>query len=88
MNWVVRIADDAQAYIDGLLPKHRRQVSRSISQMEQDPFRGDVKSLQGGKWEGCYRKRSGDFRIIFAVDRAHRFVDVFWVLLRSEKTYR
>lgn len=88
MKWVVRIADDAQAFIDSLPPKNRRQVSQSISQMEQDPFRGDVKSLQGGKWEGCYRKRAGDFRIIFAADRAGRFVDVFSVLLRSEKTYR
>jgi mRNA-degrading endonuclease RelE of RelBE toxin-antitoxin system len=88
MNWVVRIADDAQAFLDGLPPKLRRQISRSISQMEHDPLRGDVKPLQGGRWHGCYRKRSGDYRIIFSVDRNERFVDIFWVLLRSEKTHR
>lgn len=88
MNWVVRVADDAQTCIDGLPPKFRRQVSQSISQLEEDPFRGNVKPLQGGKWHGCYRKRSGDYRIVFAVDRHQRFVDVFSILLRSEKTYR
>ena len=88
MNWVVRIADDAQSFLDVLAPKLRRQIWRSISQMEEDPFRGDVKPLQGGKWHGCYRRRSGDYRIVFAVDRNQRLVDIFWVLLRSEKTYR
>jgi len=43
---------------DGLAPKFRRQVSQSISQMEEGPFRGNVKPLLGGKWHGCYRKRS------------------------------
>jgi len=42
MNWVVRIADDARLFLDGLPNKARRQVSRSIGQMEQDPFQGDV----------------------------------------------
>ncbi|HTU45464.1 MAG TPA: hypothetical protein VMF91_10405 [Bryobacteraceae bacterium] len=45
--------------------KTRRQVSRSISQLEQDPFQGDVEPLKGKAWKGCYRKRSGDYRIIF-----------------------
>jgi mRNA-degrading endonuclease RelE of RelBE toxin-antitoxin system len=88
MNWVVRIADDAQRVLDELRPKLRRQVTQSISQMEQNPFHGDVKALQGMKWQGCYRKRSGDYRIVYAVDRKRRFVDVFWILARSEKTYR
>jgi mRNA-degrading endonuclease RelE of RelBE toxin-antitoxin system len=57
MNWVVRIADDAQLFVNGLPTKTRRQVSRSIGQMEQDPFQGDVKALQGKAWKGYYRKR-------------------------------
>jgi mRNA-degrading endonuclease RelE of RelBE toxin-antitoxin system len=52
------------------------------------PFRGDVKPLQGKTWKGYYRKRAGDYRIIFLVNHDERLVDVSWVLLRSEKTYR
>jgi mRNA-degrading endonuclease RelE of RelBE toxin-antitoxin system len=88
MNWVVRIAQDAQLFIDGLSDKTRRQVSRGFNQLEQDPFHGDVKALQGKAWKGYYRKRVGDYRIIFFVHREQRFIDVSWVVLRSEKTYR
>jgi mRNA-degrading endonuclease RelE of RelBE toxin-antitoxin system len=88
MNWVVRIADDAQLFIQNLPDKTPRQVSRSISQLEEDPFRGDVKPLKGEEWKGYYRKRAGDYRIIFFLHHGQRLVDVSWVLRRSEKTYR
>jgi mRNA-degrading endonuclease RelE of RelBE toxin-antitoxin system len=88
MNWIVRIADDAQLFIQNLPDKTRRQVSGSISQLEQDPFQGDVKPLKGKDWKGYYRKRAGDYRIIFFVHHDQRLIDVSWVLRRSEKTYR
>jgi mRNA-degrading endonuclease RelE of RelBE toxin-antitoxin system len=87
MSWVVRISDDAQQFIDRLTPKARHQVSRSISQMEHDPFQGDVKALQGKAWRGYYRKRTGDYRIIFFAHREQKIIDVAHVLLKSEKTY-
>jgi len=55
MSWVVRLADDAHEFLDSLNPKYQRQVAKNISEMERDPFRGDVKALQGEKWRGCYR---------------------------------
>ena len=71
MNWVVRIADDAQLFIQNLPDKARRQVSGSISQLEQDPFRGDVKPLKGEEWEEYYRKRAGDYRITAGFTTSH-----------------
>ena len=88
MNWVVRVSDDARLFINQLPLKVRRQVNRSIGQMEQDPFRGDVLPLQGPEWKGYYRKRAGDYRIVFFPHRQQRTVDVGWVLLRKERTYR
>lgn len=88
MNWVVRIADEARLAIDALPTKARRQVARHIGRMEQDPFQGDVKALQGKAWKGYYRKRVGDYRIIFFPHRDQRNVDVAWVVLKSEQTYR
>jgi mRNA-degrading endonuclease RelE of RelBE toxin-antitoxin system len=88
MKWVVRIADDAQLFIQNLPDKTRRQVSRAISELEQDPFRADVKVLKGREWKGYYRKRAGDYRVIFFVHHEQRLIDVSWVLRRSEKTYR
>jgi mRNA-degrading endonuclease RelE of RelBE toxin-antitoxin system len=56
--------------------------------MEQDPFQGDVKALQGKAWKGYYRKRTGDYRIIFFPHHERHIVDVAWVVLKSEKTYQ
>ncbi len=55
--------------------------------MEQDPFQGDVKALQGKAWKSYYRKRTGDYRIVFFPHREQHIVDVAWVVLKSEKTY-
>ena len=88
MPWTVRVADDARLFIENLPEKARPQVSRSVSQLEHDPFRGDVRSLRGEEWKGYYRKRAGDYRIIFFLHHEQRVVDVAWVLRRSEKTYR
>jgi len=88
MGWVVRIADDAQAFLDALPPKTRRQLSRSVSAMERDPFQGDVQALHGTAWKGFYRKRSGAYRIIFFPRYDEQVVDVAWIVARSEKAYR
>ncbi|HXW15084.1 MAG TPA: type II toxin-antitoxin system RelE/ParE family toxin [Terriglobia bacterium] len=88
MPWTIRVADDAQSFIESLPEKARRQVWRSVSQLEEDPFRGDVQPLKGKEWKGYYRKRVGDYRIIFFLHDEQRIIDVAWVLRRSEKTYR
>jgi mRNA-degrading endonuclease RelE of RelBE toxin-antitoxin system len=63
-------------------------VRRAIDGLADDPHRGDVRPLQGKDWKGYFRKRIGDFRIVFALDHAARAVTVHAVLRRSEKTYR
>jgi mRNA-degrading endonuclease RelE of RelBE toxin-antitoxin system len=88
MPWTVRIADDAHLFVESLPEKTRRQISRSITQLEEDPFRGDVKPLKGNEWKGYYRKRAGDYRIIFLMHHERRLIDVSWALRRTEKTYR
>lgn len=88
MKWVVRISNDAQTFIDSLAGKVRRQVTHSISQLEDDPFHGNVKPLHGKAWRGWYRKRTGDYRVIFSVNHELHTVDIASVLPRSEKTYR
>jgi mRNA-degrading endonuclease RelE of RelBE toxin-antitoxin system len=88
MPWTVRLANGAQLFIENLPDKARRQVSRSLGQLEEDPFRGDVIPLKGREWKGYYRKRAGDYRIIFFLHDEQRLVDVAWVLRRSGRTYR
>jgi mRNA-degrading endonuclease RelE of RelBE toxin-antitoxin system len=88
MPWTIRVADDAQSFIENLPEKARNQISRSLDQLEEDPFLGNVRPLQGKEWKGYYRKRAGDYRIIFFPHHEQRLIDVGWALRRSEKTYR
>ena len=55
---------------------------------ESDPFAGDIKLLKGPEWKGRFRKRVGDYRIIFTADHSTKLVGISAILLRSERTYR
>jgi mRNA-degrading endonuclease RelE of RelBE toxin-antitoxin system len=56
--------------------------------MASDPFRGNVKALKGDEWKSVFRRRIGDYRILFTADRKDEIVHVLRILLRSGKTYR
>jgi mRNA-degrading endonuclease RelE of RelBE toxin-antitoxin system len=56
--------------------------------MAADPFEGNVKALKGDQWRGVFRRRIGDYRILFTAARAEQTVFVLRILLRSETSYR
>jgi mRNA-degrading endonuclease RelE of RelBE toxin-antitoxin system len=51
--------------------------------MARDPFSGDIKALQG-EWKGFYRRRVGDFRIIFSVDVEIKVVSIESIIDRKD----
>ena len=61
-------------------PIHSR-VIEALKEMETDPFRYDVKPLQGAV--SIYRRRVGDYRIVFHVDFKQNIVFVSLVEHRS-----
>jgi mRNA-degrading endonuclease RelE of RelBE toxin-antitoxin system len=56
--------------------------------MAADPFHGNVKALQGPEWKGAFRRRIGDYRVVFTADQAQRTVVIQQISLRSGATYR
>jgi len=56
--------------------------------MQSDPFQGDVKALWGDEWKGVFRRRIGDYRLLFLPDSGRQVASVLRILIRSEKTYR
>ena len=54
--------------------------------MEEDPFGGDVVRLHHER--AAFRRRIGDWRILFDVDPEQRLVDVRDILRRTTTTYR
>ena len=88
MNWAVRLSRDAVKDLSRIPADRRELLLRQLSAMEADPFRGNVRPLEGKRWRGRYRKVAGRYRIIFTPFHSARIVEVSAITLRSEKTYR
>ena len=66
----------------------QKRVARTVAQMAADPFRGNVKALQGEEWHGVFRRRIGDYRLLFTANHGKKILVVQQISLRSGKTYR
>jgi mRNA-degrading endonuclease RelE of RelBE toxin-antitoxin system len=88
MNWAVDLSLSAYKAFAKFPRDRQAQIGRAIDEMEADPMAGDVIPLRGKEWKGRFRKRAGDYRIIFSVDRRAMTVAISAILTRSEKTYR
>jgi mRNA-degrading endonuclease RelE of RelBE toxin-antitoxin system len=56
--------------------------------MASDPFQSDVKALQGWEWKGVFRRRMGDYRLLFTADQTQKKAVIQQISRRSGKTYR
>jgi mRNA-degrading endonuclease RelE of RelBE toxin-antitoxin system len=88
MSWACRLTADAERDLRGLPKAIQKRVARVLTQMADAPFQGNVKALQGEAWNGVFRRRIGDYRLLFTADREKETVYVVRILLRSGKTYR
>jgi mRNA-degrading endonuclease RelE of RelBE toxin-antitoxin system len=88
MSWVCELTEDAERDLRELPKPIRKRVARVLTQMESDPFQGDVKALHGEEWKGVFRRRIGDYRLLFVANHEKRAAIVLRILLRSGKTYR
>jgi len=88
MNWACEFTTNATEDLTGLPKAVQKRVARVVSQMESDPLQGDVKALQGEEWKGVFRRRIGDYRLLFTINHGKKIVVVQQISRRSGKTYR
>jgi mRNA-degrading endonuclease RelE of RelBE toxin-antitoxin system len=88
MSWACDLTDDAKEDLRSLPKPIQKRVARVVEQMQHDPFQGDVKALHGSEWKGAFRRRVGDYRILFLPDWPHQILHILRILIRSGKTYR
>jgi mRNA-degrading endonuclease RelE of RelBE toxin-antitoxin system len=88
MSWICELTDDAKRDLRDLPRAIQKRFSRTLEQMQTNPFQGDVKALQGEEWKGVFRRRLGDYRVLFLPDLEQHIVRVLRVVLRSARTYR
>lgn len=87
MNWVCDLTKDAEDDLRGLPKAIQKRVARVLTQMETDPLLGNVRALQGDEWKGVFRRRIGDYRVLFTVNHAKQTVSILRILIRSGNTY-
>ena len=85
MTWTVRVAKSARKQLATLPVKDHERIVAALGGMADDPFSGDIVKLEG---EGSrWRRRVGNYRIIFSVGIATRTVDVSAISRRTSSTY-
>lgn len=88
MSWICDLSNEASKQFQRLSRDRQKSLCQAIEEMKEDPLKGDARPIKSGKFQGCMRKRVGQYRIIFAIDRSKHLVEIPAILLRSEKTYR
>ena len=83
MKWITLVSKKAEKKLRQS-GKYKARLSREIKAIELDPLLGAV-PIQGK--ENTYRRRVGDWRIIFDIQTGDGFVHIRKIERRSSKTY-
>jgi mRNA interferase RelE/StbE len=85
MTWNLSIAGPAQKDFRKLPPKDQERIKATLILMESDPFKGDLKRLQGK--ETAWRRRVGNYRIIYDLYFDERLIVIQGIVRRTSTTY-
>jgi mRNA-degrading endonuclease RelE of RelBE toxin-antitoxin system len=85
VEFSVLLSNSAERGLKRLPRAEVLRIRAAIDAMRADPFSGDLQKLKG---TAHFRRRVGDYRIIFAVDIARRVVAIVDVARRTSTTYR
>lgn len=74
MNWDYNLARQAERQLKRF-PKHdQHRVFLVLEEMKFNPFRGDVRLMQGE--ENLWRRRTGNYRIYFRPQKELHILDI------------
>lgn len=82
--WRVVLAGPAQKSLRRIPPPDLARVRAALDEMEADPFSGDIKYLAGAP---RLRRRVGNWRIFFRVERAENTIYISAIERRTTTTY-
>jgi mRNA interferase RelE/StbE len=83
MEWTVVLAGPARKSLK-IPASDKTRILAALAEIQQDPFHGDIRKLQGLPG---FRRRVGDWRILFEVAPERRQVVVAAIQRRTSTTY-
>lgn len=84
MPYVVHLTNRAEKGLRKLPAPDLDRILSALGEMENDPLAGDVVKLKG---TDQFRRRVGNYRIIFSIDGERVMIIVMDVLRRTSTTY-
>lgn len=85
MNFTVHVSHRAQRSLKRLQAADLKRIMAAIEAMQKDSLSGDVVKLKG---TDTFRRRVGNYRIIFSIDFKQFAIGIIDVLRRTTTTYR
>lgn len=84
MDWTVVLSGPARKSLKRIPASDKTRILAALADMQQNPFQGDIRKLQG---LAGFRRRIGDWRILFEIVAEHRQVVVAAIERRTSTTY-
>ena len=85
MTWGLLITNPAERGLRKVPRVDLEHIDQVFSELCSDPYSGDIKFLRGVG--AIFRRRVGDWRILFELDKDRRLIIVLAVKRRGSKTY-
>ena len=84
-NWIVRVRDRSTKDISKFPKNDRERVLLALENLSLDPYGGDLEKMKGETM--VWRRRVGNYRILFEIFAKERVIYVFSVERRTSATY-
>ena len=85
MIWTIGVSNRAQKNLKRVPVADRERIMAAIDTMHANPLSGDVMKLKG---QDAFRRRVGNYRIIFRLDFTAFAVGIVDIERRTTTTYR
>ncbi len=86
MNWKVKIAKGASKAMKRFPKKDAERLLFVLEEFQVDPYQGDIEKIRGE--DNVWRRRVGNYRILYEVVPRQKSVDVFRIERRTTTTYK
>lgn len=85
MSWTVHIRKKAEKAFVKFPRNDQERIRQALREMTDNPYFGDLAKVEGEK--DTWRRRTGNYRIIFDLDVKNKIVAVRIIKRRTNNTY-
>lgn len=86
MSYLVQLHRRSERAVDRLPAHEAERVGKALRQLEADPYAGDTRRLTGAR-PPLWRRRVGDYRLIFSVSEDRKLVIVEDIVRKTSQAY-